>query len=226
MSGKSNTNEGQPLKFGDLINYMGKTWVIDKVEVNTQASASLGGEISYLVLPLEYQDPDEYDALMKSNQYDQVCKRLHPSDFMKVESLEQIILSAAAKASAARPAPDKNPKEYTFVPSDYEEAKGYMEKSGVSASDWNNSGYACYLEIGDNGEIYYDLHLTNPPATIMYGETVEILKEDDHRVSLRIPNDDNTITALSKSFFEKNFAPSAICSREKNDLSKSSEPVR
>lgn len=75
--------------FGDLVNFEGRTWVIDKV---MGPNSSLK-ENRYVVLPLEYQDPDKYDELVFTGRYDDVSRFVLQSELTEVSRVEQVILS-------------------------------------------------------------------------------------------------------------------------------------
>lgn len=123
----------------------------------------------------------------------------------KRPSLEDQIQDASTKASHVDS--DPKSKEYTFCPHDYEKVKNALLDSGENSMEWANDGYACRLEKDEHGDIYYDVHLSKTGTTIMYGETIEVLSMDEHHVTIRVPNDENEMATLSKTFFEQNFVP-------------------
>lgn len=99
--------DSQKYAFGDLVNYNGCSWVIDKAPNEMEASSE---HPVYYILPLRYQDPDAYDALIKSGDYERICRKVHVSElapvnyvedikFTRKVSLEDKIRSASERAS-------------------------------------------------------------------------------------------------------------------------------
>lgn len=116
-------------------------------------------------------------------------------------------------------------KEFTFTPIDYEEAQKALLSSKEDAMYWKNEGYICFLERGENEEIYYDLHLTTPiGTTIMYGETIEVLEENSDCVNIRVSNSENEYASINKNFFKKNFSPCPVLNHDNTKTT--SEPAR
>lgn len=117
--------------------------------------------------------------------------------------------SLADKIQVAETRLSNNPsvKEFVFEPKDYEKAKAALLSSGEDSMYWKNDGYTCFLELDDNKDIYYDLHLTRTGTTIMYGEVVELLSEESDCLNIRVPDSENEFSSISKEFFKKNFSP-------------------
>ena len=114
--------EQHAFEFGDLVNYEGCTWVIDKTLDDSEGPSA---DTYFLILPLEYQDPDKYDNLIKTGEYEQVCRKVLQSELVQVGVVEDIIFtkqkasldyqiqSAATRAAESRPDDQAKAKETT-----------------------------------------------------------------------------------------------------------------